>query len=104
MVDLRAKPFYLDDAAVAWVRDTIEGMTIEEKIGQLFVNLNTVFTPAYLDRVLDTYQVGGMRFRGADAAMVQAHVRYAQSRSKIPLLIASNPDTGGAGSLSDGTT
>ena len=50
-----------------WVRDTIEGMTIEEKIGQLFVNLNTAFTPAYLDQVLDTYHVGGMRFRGADA-------------------------------------
>ena len=44
-----------------------------------------------------------MRFRGADAATVQAHIRYAQSKSKIPLLIASNPEMGGFGSVDDGT-
>ena len=99
MVDLTAKPFQLDAAAVAWVRGTIEAMTIEEKIGQLFINLNVAFTPAYLDHILDTYHVGGMRYRGADAATVQAHIRHAQSRSKIPLLIASNPEMGGAGSI-----
>ena len=103
MVDLTAKPFYLDDAAVAWVRGTIDDMTLEEKIGQLFINLNVAFTPEYLDHVLDRYHVGGMRFRGADAATVQAHIRYAQSRSKIPLLIASNPEMGGFGSVDDGT-
>ena len=103
MVDLTAKPFHLDDAAVAWVRGTIDAMTLEEKIGQLFINLNSAFTPAYLDHVLDTYHVGGMRFRGADAATVQAHLRYAQSRSKLPLLIASNPEMGGFGSIADGT-
>jgi beta-N-acetylhexosaminidase len=103
MVDLTAKPYDLGDAAVAWVRRTIDGMSLDEKIGQLFINLNTAFTPAYLDHVLDRYHVGGMRFRGADAATVQAHLRYAQSRSKIPLLIASNPEMGGFGSVDDGT-
>ncbi|HZO26670.1 MAG TPA: glycoside hydrolase family 3 N-terminal domain-containing protein [Chloroflexota bacterium] len=103
MVDLTAKPFYLDAAAVAWVWSTIEAMSIEEKIGQLFVNLNTSFTPEYLDHVLDTYHVGGMRFRGANAATVQAHLRYAQAKSKIPLLVASNPEMGGFGSVDDGT-
>jgi beta-N-acetylhexosaminidase len=68
MVDLTAKPFYLDAAAAAWVRGTIDAMTIEEKIGQLFINLNVAFTPDYLDHILDTYHVGGMRFRGTDAA------------------------------------
>lgn len=103
MVDLTAKPFYLDEAAVAWVRETIATMTIEEKIGQLFINLNVAFAPPYLDRILDTYHVGGMRFRGADAATVQAHIRHAQAKSKIPLLIASNPEMGGFGSIDDGT-
>jgi beta-N-acetylhexosaminidase len=103
MVDLTAKPFNLDDTAVAWVRGTIDAMTLEEKIGQLFINLNTAFTPEYLDHVLDTYHVGGMRFRGADAATVQAHLRYAQAKSKLPLLIASNPEMGGFGSVDDGT-
>src|SRR5690348_2261936 len=103
MVDLTAKPFYLDDAAVAWVRRTIASMTTEEQIGQLFINLNSAFTPAYLDQILDTYHVGGLRFRGADAATVQAHLRYAQAKSKNPLLIASNPEMGGFGSVDDGT-
>lgn len=103
MVDLMAKPFNLDAAAVDWVRSTIAMMTIEEKIGQLFINLNVAFTPEYLDRVLDTYHVGGMRFRGADAATVQAHIRYAQAKAKLPPLIASNPEMGGFGSIDDGT-
>ncbi|MFN8634126.1 MAG: glycoside hydrolase family 3 N-terminal domain-containing protein [Chloroflexota bacterium] len=103
MVDLTARPFYLNDAAVDWVQSTIEAMTTEEKIGQLFVNLNTAFTSDYLDHVLDTYHVGGMRFRGADAATAQAHIRYAQSRTRIPLLVASNPEMGGFGSVNDGT-
>src|SRR6476661_1933328 len=103
MVDLTAKPFHLDTTAVDWVQRTIDAMTLTEKIGQLFINLNTAFTPGYLDHVLDTYHVGGMRFRGADAATVQAHIRHAQSKSKIPLLIASNPEMGGFGSIDDGT-
>jgi beta-N-acetylhexosaminidase len=103
MVDLTAKPFYLDAAAVAWVGSTIDAMSLEEKIGQLFINLNVAFTPEYLDHILDKYHVGGMRFRGADAATVQAHIRYVQSKSKIPLLIASNPEMGGFGSIDDGT-
>lgn len=103
MVDLTAKPFNLGAAAVTWVQDTIGAMTLEEKIGQLFINLNVAFAPAYLDQILDKYHVGGMRYRGADAATVQAHIRYAQSKSKIPLLIASNPEMGGFGSVDDGT-
>src|SRR3954471_14645375 len=101
MVDLTVKPFFLDATAVDWVYSTIDAMTLEEKIGQLFINLNVAFTPEYLDHVLDRYHVGGMRFRGADAATVQAHIRYAQSKSKIPLLIASNPEMGGFGSVDD---
>jgi hypothetical protein len=103
MVDLTAKPFNLGAAAVTWVQDTIGAMTLGEKIGQLFINLNVAFAPAYLDQILDKYHVGGMRYRGADAATVQAHIRYAQSKSKIPLLIASNPEMGGFGSVDDGT-
>lgn len=77
MVDLTAKPFNLGAAAVTWVQDTIGAMTLEEKIGQLFINLNVAFAPAYLDQILDKYHVGGMRYRGEDAATVQAHIRYA---------------------------
>ena len=39
MVDLKAKPFYLNDAQIEWVENTIADMTLEEKLGQLFVLL-----------------------------------------------------------------
>ena len=37
MVDLRAQPFNLDDDAVRWVHSTIDSLSLEEKIGQLFM-------------------------------------------------------------------
>ena len=37
MVDLRKKPFELDDGQLKWVEDTIASMSLEEKIGQLFI-------------------------------------------------------------------
>ncbi len=102
-VDLTAAPFNLDDEAVAWVKSTIESMSLEEKIGQLFINHNNDFSPEYLDGVLEKYHVGGMRYRPGPSAAVQEHIRYAQSKSKVPLLVASNPEMGGFGSCDDGT-
>ncbi|MGO4690846.1 glycoside hydrolase family 3 protein [Glaciibacter sp. 2TAF33] len=103
MVDLTATPFNLDADAIDWVHRTIDSLSLEEKIGQLFINLNTSFTPEYLDNVLDNYHVGGIRYMGADSATVQEHIRYAQSKTKVPLLVASNPEMGGFGSADDGT-
>ncbi|WP_051389187.1 gluconokinase, GntK/IdnK-type [Arthrobacter sp. 35W] len=103
LVDMAAAPFNLDDDAIAWVDSTIASMTLEEKIGQLFINHNNSYAPEYLDGVLENFHVGGMRYRPGPSAAVQEHIRHAQSKTKIPLLIASNPEMGGAGSCDDGT-
>ncbi|MGO4146880.1 gluconokinase, GntK/IdnK-type [Paenarthrobacter sp. YAF11_1] len=103
LVDLAAAPYNLDDAAVEWVESTIGSMTLEEKIGQLFINHNNDYSPAYLDGVLENFHVGGVRYRPGPSSAVQEHIRYAQSKTRIPLLIASNPEMGGAGSCDDGT-
>ncbi|MDQ0924934.1 beta-N-acetylhexosaminidase [Pseudarthrobacter sp. W1I19] len=102
-VDLQAAPFNLDGDAVAWVETILAGMSLEEKIGQLFINHNTDYSPEYLDGVLENFHVGGMRYRPGPSAAVQEHIRYAQSKTRIPLLVASNPEMGGAGSCDDGT-
>lgn len=102
-VDLKAAPFNLDDAAITWVNTTLDSMTLEEKIGQLFINHNNDYSPEYLDGVLENFHVGGMRYRPGPSAAVQEHIRHAQSKSKVPLLVASNPEMGGAGSCDDGT-
>lgn len=39
-VDLKEKPYNLSDSDINWVKETISSMSIEEKIGQLFVKSN----------------------------------------------------------------
>lgn len=101
--DLTAAPFALDDAGIAWVRQTIESMTEDEKVGQLFINLNNRFDDEFVERMVEGYHPGGMRYMHTDSAKVQAHIRYAQTRSTIPLLVASNIEAGGNGACTDGT-
>ena len=60
-VDLKAKPYYLDDEAIKWVKDTIDSMTIEEKIGQLFVNMGSSRTEEYLTDVVTKYKFGAVQ-------------------------------------------
>ena len=101
--DLTATPYELDEEAIAWVRSTIDSMSIDEKVGQLFINLNNRFDDDFVNRIVDGYHPGGMRYNHTDSASIQAHIRHAQSRSKVPLLVASNIEAGGNGACADGT-
>ena len=67
-VDLKAKPYNLSDEDVAWVEDTITGMSIEEKIGQLFFNMGSSRTEEYLKITVDKYHIGGNRYNPGTAA------------------------------------
>ena len=103
MVDLRAKPFYLDDEGVKWVEDTIASMTLEEKVGQLFVQMRHSLDPDEIQKTLDSFHQGGLRWQGGDRQAVYNQNKTYQEKSKLPLLIAANCDNGGDGCLSDGT-
>ena len=59
MVDLKAKPYSLSDADIAWVQDTIAGMTAEEKVGQLFWQLTAGISEDYLKELMEKYHLGG---------------------------------------------
>ncbi len=102
-VDLRAKPYYLDDEGVKWVEDTIASMSTEEKIGQLFFNMGSSRTEEYLKMTVDKYHIGGIRYNPATAAEVHEQNRILQENSKIPLIIACNTEKGGNGACVDGT-
>lgn len=71
-VDLRQKPYQLDDQQVALVEDTLAGLSLaglsdEEKIGQLFVNLFFFGEDAFRSNqlsnkyILANYHIGGAR-------------------------------------------
>ena len=61
MVNLKAKPYYLNDEDIQWVMDTIASMSDEEKVGQLFVNMVTDFSPESIQKVASTYHPGALR-------------------------------------------
>lgn len=105
MVDLRAMPFCLADTQIQWVEETIAGMTLDEKLGQLFVLLKT--NPGVnveeIETALTQSHQGGLRWQGGDADTVYLQNTTYQNHSKIPLLIATNCDDGGNGVVPEGT-
>ena len=104
MVDLKAKPFYLNDDDIKWVKDTIEEMTLKEKIGQLFITRfhGELDDPENIERIKN-YHVGGIRYASKSSEEVYNFIKEMQENSKIPLLAAANCDNGGDGACTDGT-
>ena len=103
VVDLTKKPFNLDEEAISWVQNTIESMTIEEKIGQLFINLGSSSEEGYIRNLVENYHIGGARFTETDSKKVFIQNQCYQKYSKVPLFIAVNGETGGNGICKEGT-
>ena len=81
-----------------WVDSTLEAMTIEEKIGQLF--MIATFSNReeshyrFIDRLINDFHIGGLIFfQGGPVAQAQLTNRY-QSRSKTPLFIGIDGEWG----------
>ncbi len=104
MIDIKAKPFYLDDEGVKWVEETKKNMSLEEKIGQLFVPVGYSAEPEYLQHEMLDHHVGGILYRSGNGKETQDGHRWLQERSKIPMFIAANLETGGDGIATDGTS
>lgn len=102
-VDLTAKPYNLSQADIQWVEETIASMTLEEKIGQLFVNMGSSRDKEYLTSILNKYHIGAVRYNPGTASEVYDQNYILQTESKIPLLIAANTEAGGNGACTDGT-
>ena len=101
MVDLKAKPFYLNEEEIRWVEDCIASMSLEEKLGQLFVLLKPVpgADEEQIKSLMGAAHPGGMRWQGGDRETVARQNRFFQQYSRIPVFIAGNCDDGGNGVL-----
>ena len=104
MIDLKAKPFCLNDTDIRWVNDTLSAMTLEEKAGQVFCPMGFSDDPGLLHHMLCDLHVGGMMYRPGPAAYIQNTHRAIQSMAKIPLLLAANTENGGNGLAFEGTS
>jgi len=103
MVNLKEKPFYLSDEKIRWVEDTIASMTLEEKIGQLFINLTLNRSPEMIATLCEKYHIGGVRWQGGTLEQVYEQNKLFQEKSRIPVLIAANCEAGGNGAVGEGT-
>ncbi len=103
MVDLTSKPYNLSLADIEWVKDTIENMSVEEKIGQLFFHFFDNMGTDYVSSVIENYHIGGVRYNNESPKTLQAFINHAQKASKLPLFIAANCDAGGNGAMKGGT-
>ncbi|TDL38323.1 glycoside hydrolase family 3 protein [Macrococcoides bohemicum] len=93
-VDLKAKPYHLNDNQIQWVEQTLADLTDEEKIGQLFFNLFLLNGKDYNNTnltnqdILKQYHIGGARYEGGTKEDVQKLLNELQQHSKVPVLVA----------------
>ena len=103
MIDLRVKPFNLNEQQIEWVKTTFESLTVDEKIGQLFCPILFTKEKDELVNFLLKYKPGGILYREAFANELYNANKILQENSRIPLLIAANLESGGCGAVLEGT-
>lgn len=104
-MDLRAKPYSLNDEDIRWVEDTLAGLTLREKVGQLFcLNIMEEDIKPMLAR-LDALDIrpGSFMTRDFDVRTVRRNFKALQEWSALPLLTAANIERGADGVCEEGT-
>jgi beta-N-acetylhexosaminidase len=99
---LRAAPFCLDDAAVAWVQATLAALTPRQQIGQLFTLSLQGFDPADVQAIRDFAPGGITRFFSPDGAAEIALLDGLRLEAPVPYLVSADLE-GSRMSLAFGT-
>ena len=102
--DMSANPFFLDEEAQQWVLDTLNGMSLEQKCGQVFCPMGFSSDTETLRHLTQDIGVGGLMYRADAAENIQETHRKLQDLSEIPLLLAANTEAGGDGLAYEGTS
>lgn len=102
-IDLKGNPFYLSESDIQWVKDTLAGMTQDEKIQQLFFPALMDFREESINEMMSKLHPSGFMFRVCSAEEAIQTAKLVNSKSKIPMLIAANLEKGGNGIVSEGT-
>lgn len=103
MIDLKAKPFNLTDEDIKWVKDTLGNLSLDEKIGQVFVDMLWNNTNDEIKECINKYGIGGFRYNNMSPEQLYEQNKIIQETSKIPALIAANIEAGGDGGVKGGT-
>jgi len=101
-INLKGNPFYLSLDDINWIENTIDQMSLEEKVGQLFCLDIGSGSKKDLDDILK-YNPGGVFIRMHFKSHNWKICKYLQENSKIPLLISSDLECGGLFGAINGT-
>ena len=91
-------PPYLVNYDTAWVDSTLNSLTLDEKIGQLFMvaaySNELASNTEDIEKLVENYGIGGVLFfQGTPTKQAELTNLY-QSKSKVPLLIAIDAEYG----------
>lgn len=103
MINLENKPFYLNLNQINQVYKVFNEMTEDDKIGQIFCPIGNPCSDDDLEAFIDKYKPGAMMFRALESKQVSHMHEVLQNRSRIPLMLAANLESGGNGICVDGT-
>lgn len=97
---LKQKPFYLNDNDINWVKETLNSLTVDEKIGQLFC------FPLYSgDKNLITYLkskgLGTYMLRSMPLAEIKNAMEVLYDGCKVPPLVSANLEEGPNGACAE---
>lgn len=102
-LDLRGKPFYLNDEDINWVETVRDGMSLDEKIGQLFCVCCREGTQEEVDWIYSHLKPGTILLRQMKIDELVGYHTMIQEKTDIPLLIAANLEKGGDGIAEEGS-
>ena len=100
---LKNMPFFLKEKDIEWVEETLQSMSLHEKVGQLFCPIGHSDNKQDLEVFIKEYHPGGIMYRPDTGAKIQETHRLLQELSPVPLLISANLEAGGNGIATDGT-
>lgn len=102
-MDFTGRPYYLTKEQTAWVQETADRLTTEQKIGQLFCVMGGDYPLEQLAGMVREGRIGGVLYRPAPAEKIRANYAVLDAAASVPLLKAANLEEGGSGAISDGT-
>ena len=91
---LKQRPYYLSDEDIQWVRQTMDALSDDEKIGQLFCGEIRAGDEAMFHAVTKQYGLGAVMCLPDTMERLHHLIGDLQQNSAIPLLIAGNLEEG----------
>ncbi len=104
MFDWKQAPFCLTEEQAAWVESTWAGLSVEEKVGQLFCVMGGDFDFGTLKEMAASGKISGVLFRPVRPGReIREDFAALDGVARVPLLKAANLEEGGSGGMLDGT-